>query len=88
MMNVSSLGDLGVQLTDDPTFSTHIDNICKKVRQKCGWLHRTVYTRNPPFMKPMFNTLVQSHIDYCSQLWMPLEGFQDSGISTTGIDST
>ena len=22
----------------------------------------------------MFNTLVQPHIDYCSQLWMPQEG--------------
>ena len=25
-------------------------------------------------MKHMFNTLVQPHIDYCSQLWMPQEG--------------
>ena len=25
-------------------------------------------------MKQMFNTLVQPHIDYCSQLWMPQEG--------------
>ena len=25
-------------------------------------------------MRHMFNTLVQPHIDYCSQLWMPLEG--------------
>ena len=25
-------------------------------------------------MKQMFNVLVQPHIDYCSQLWMPQEG--------------
>ena len=25
-------------------------------------------------MRHMFNTLVQPHIDYCSQLWMPQEG--------------
>ena len=25
-------------------------------------------------MKHMFNTLVQPHTDYCSQLWMPQEG--------------
>ena len=70
----SSLRDLGVQLTDDATFSEHIENICKKVRQKCGWLHRSFYTRNPNFMKHMFNSLIQPHIDYCSQLWMPQEG--------------
>ena len=25
-------------------------------------------------MRHMLNTLVQPHIDYCSQLWIPLEG--------------
>ena len=26
------------------------------------------------FMRHMYNSLVQPHIDYCSQLWMPQEG--------------
>ena len=26
------------------------------------------------FLKQIFKSLVQPHIDYCSQLWMPLEG--------------
>ena len=25
-------------------------------------------------MKHMFNTIVEPHIDYCFQLWMPQEG--------------
>ena len=32
----SSLRDLGVQLQEDATFKDHIENICKKARQKCG----------------------------------------------------
>ena len=69
-----SLRDLGIQLSDDGTFEEHIENICKKARQKCGWLMRTFYNRNCKFMKEMFNSLVQPHLDYCSQLWMPQEG--------------
>ena len=69
-----SLRDLGIQMSEDASFIEHIYNIWRKVRQKCGWLYRTFYTRNPRFMRHMFNSLVQPHIDYCSQLWMPQEG--------------
>ena len=70
----SSLRDLGVQLQEDATFKEHIENICKKARQKCGLLFKSFYSRKPDFLKHMFNSLVQPHIDYCSQLWMPVEG--------------
>ena len=69
-----SVRDLGIQLTNDGTFHEHIENVCRKVRQKSGWLLRTFFCRNTQFMKQMLNTLVQTHIDYCSQLWMPQEG--------------
>ena len=70
----SSLRDLGVQLQDDGTFAEHIANVCRKARQKGGWLLRTFYSRSTLFMKQMFNSIVQPQIDYCSQLWMPQEG--------------
>ena len=70
----SSLRDLGICMSEDATFTEHIENICRKVRQKCGWIYRTFYTRNPEFMRFIFNSLVQPHIDYCSQLWIPQEG--------------
>ena len=69
-----SLRDLGVQLTDDGTFGEQIERVCKKARQKSGWLFRTFYSRNTQFLKQVFKSLVQPHIDYCSQLWTPLEG--------------
>ena len=70
----STMRDLGVHISEDAKFTDHIENVCKKVRQKCGWISRTFYTRDPKFMRHMFNTIVQPHIDYCSQLWMPQEG--------------
>ena len=45
--------------------------ICYKVRQKCGWILRTFNCRNTNFMKFMWKSLVQGHIDYCSQLYFP-----------------
>ena len=68
-----SVRDLGVQLTDNGAFEEHIDKVCKKVRQKSGWLFRTFYSRNTLFLRQLFKSLVQPHIDYCSQLWAPLE---------------
>ena len=66
--------DLGVQMCKDANFTDHVENICNKVRNRCGWISRTFYWKERGFMKHMFNTLLQPHIDYCSQLWMPQEG--------------
>ena len=66
--------DLGVQLSDDASFNAQIEKVIKKARQKSGWVLRTFYCRRPEFLKQMFKTLIQPHIDYCSQLWMPQEG--------------
>ena len=71
---VSTVKDLGITLTDDAKFEEHIEKVAKKSRQKCGWLLRSFYSRNENFLKHMFKTLVQPHIDYCSQLWSPPEG--------------
>ena len=70
----NSVRDLGVQLSDDASFNEQIEKVVKKARQKSGWVFRTFYCRRPDFLKQIFKSLVQPHIDYCSQLWMPLEG--------------
>ena len=69
-----SLRDLGVQLTDDGGFREQIKKVSKKARQKSGWIFRTFYSRETQFLKQVFKSLVQPHLDYCSQLWAPLEG--------------
>ena len=71
---VATIRDLGVTLTDDGKYEEQIIKVCKKARQKSGWILRTFYTRCKDFMRHMYNTLVQPHLDYCSQLWAPQEG--------------
>ena len=67
----SSIRDLGVIMTDDGRFDGHIEKVVKKVRQKIGWILRTFYTRRTDILKQLWKSLVQCHIDYCSQLYMP-----------------
>ena len=73
---VENCKDLGVILSDDATFEHQIDKVTKKARQKGGWIMRTFYSREQHFMRHMYNTLVQPHLDYCVQLWAPPEGPQ------------
>jgi hypothetical protein len=68
---VESCRDLGVIMENSGCFDKQTEKACKKARQKCGWILRTFYSRNPRFMRKMFNELCQPHLDYCSQLWAP-----------------
>ena len=71
IQRVSSLRDLGIIISDDANFNEHIEKVVSKVRQKIGWMMRTFYTRRADILKQLWKTLLQCHIDYCSQLYMP-----------------
>ena len=66
-----NLRDLGVIISNDATFTNHIRHVCSKVNQKSGWIFRTILTRNTQVMKFLWKSLIQGHIDYCSQLYLP-----------------
>ena len=65
------LKDLGVQLSNDLSFSKHIDKIVSTCKKTTGWIMRTFRTRNEYTMKVLWNAMIQSRLDYCSQLWSP-----------------
>ena len=75
-----SLRDLGIQMSEDGKFTKHLEFVASKVRQKCGWVLRTFKCRNTYFMKFIWKSLIQGHIDYCSQLYMPLQSSGLQGI--------
>ena len=74
ILQVDQTRDLGVIMQDDASFSLQLEKVAKKIKQKCGWICRTFYSREQAFMRHMWNTLVQPHGDYCSQLWAPSQG--------------
>ena len=67
----SSIRDLGVMISDDARFETNIEKVVSKVRQKIAWVFRTFYTRREDVLKQLWKTVIQCHIDYCSQLYKP-----------------
>lgn len=65
------LKDIGVQLSNDLTFSKHIDKTVSICSKTIGWIMRTFRTRSQVTMKVLWNLMIQSRLDYCSQLWSP-----------------
>ena len=61
-------------MQNDAGFTNQIEKASQKARQKAGWIQRTFYCKKAWFLRHMWNTLTQPHLDYCSQLWAPNEG--------------
>ena len=68
-----SIRDLGLILDDNMGFKSHIEKVCKTVKQKIGWVLRSFVSRDINFMKQLWKTLIIPHIDYCSQIYMPVD---------------
>ena len=65
------LRDLGVEISSDLSFSTHIENVASAGSRMVGWILRTFSRRSKGVMITLWKTVVQSKLDYCSQLWSP-----------------
>ena len=65
------LRDLGVQVSSDLTFNIHIENVVSASTRMVGWVMRTFRRRSKTTMLTLWKSLIQSKIDYCSQLWSP-----------------
>ena len=69
--NSPNVRDLGINLSNDCTFSFHINKIAKKARCQSGWILRTFKTRDQSPMLTIFKSLVIPLLEYCCQLWNP-----------------
>ena len=63
--------DLGVEMSDNASFSHHIGLLCDKISSKISWVLRTFRTREQNPMLTLWKQLILGHHDYCSQLWNP-----------------
>ena len=67
----SSVKDLGVIMSESGDFEEHIKSVITKVRRLMSWVKRCFVSRSPVFMKFIWRTYIQPHLDYASQLWSP-----------------
>ena len=64
-----SLKDLGVYISSDGNFDTHITNVVKATQQVSAWILRTFRTRNKEVMKTLLKSLIIPKIEYASVVW-------------------
>ena len=67
------LRDLGVEISSDLTFSIHIENTISAATGLVGWALRTFRRRSKFVMMTLWKSMIQSKLDYCSQLWCPTD---------------
>lgn len=65
------LRDLGVIVTSDLSWSTHISSLIVKARGILHWSLSVFKSRDREVMLTLYKSLVRSNLEYCSPLWNP-----------------
>ena len=63
--------DLGINMSEDATFTRHINSITQTARKLSGWILRTFQTRTKSCMLTLWKALVLPRIEYYCQLCSP-----------------
>ena len=65
IIQVESLKYLGVTITSDLFWSTHINSTCTKARKQLGFLYRNFYQANRQSIAYLYKATVLPLLDYC-----------------------
>ena len=69
--NVDSIKYLGVTITNDLRWNTHISNICTKANRTLGFLRRTLFSCPQNVKKAAYRSMVRPILEYGSSVWDP-----------------
>ena len=69
IIRTSSLKLLGLFIDQNLNFSQHISFLVKKLSPKVELLHRLRNILDTDTLITVYQTTIQSHIDYCSSIW-------------------
>lgn len=62
---------LGVLVSHDLTWSSHISSTCSKARRLLGLFYRQFYKVDPMLIFKCYLTIVRPLLDYCCYVWSP-----------------
>ena len=69
--NVESIKYLGVTITNDLKWNTHISNVCTKANRTLRFLRRNLYSCPPDVKEAAYKGLVRPVLEYGSSVWDP-----------------
>ena len=67
--NVESIKYLGVTITSDLRWNTHVSNVCTKANRTLGFLRRNLYSCPQEVKEAAYKGLVRPVLDYGSSVW-------------------
>ena len=69
--NVDNIKYLGVTITNDLKWNTHITNICTKANRTLGFLRRTLFSYPQNVKEAAYKGMVRPILEYGSSVWDP-----------------
>ena len=69
--SVESSKYLGVAISGNLSFNTHIQTVCTSASQFLGFILRNIRTKSPAIREMAYKTLVRPLVEYSSSVWSP-----------------
>ena len=69
--NVESIKNLGVKITSDLRWNTHVSNVCTKANRTLGFLRRNLYSCPQEVKDAAYKGFVRPVLDFVSSVWDP-----------------
>ena len=69
--NVESIKYLGVTITNDLKWNSHIRNVCSRANRTLGFLRRNLFSCPQDVKEAAYKTLVRPILEYGSTVWDP-----------------
>ena len=66
---------MGIYLSNNLKFDTHIDIITTKARDMTGWILRTFKTRERFPLMTVFKQWIIGKLEYCCPVWSPIDKY-------------
>ena len=71
LSSVDELRDLGVTMSADLSWGSHIGKIVSRGRSSAFWVMSVFGSREEEVMMTLYKSFVRSQLEYCSLLWHP-----------------
>ena len=62
---------LGLEISHDLNWNTHIQNLTTKANRTLGFVRRNIPTNHQGIRQTAYNTLVRPQLEYASSVWSP-----------------
>ena len=69
--SVENIKYLGVTITNDLRWNTHVSNVCTKAIRTLGFLRRNLYACKQEVKEAAYKELVRSVLEYSGSVWDP-----------------